>query len=171
VRSVFTARCSRPPRQHPGVLAQWQSSGLLIRWFRVRPPGAPPSLTRPDQALPRRTKPHEARSKPTRRGNPPNQTRQRNAAYVIIVTFTGRSGLLSSYPQCPAFGCGLPTNRSRGVIWSEMVTPPLYRRYLHQRACQHAPECPHRVVHFGITFLSRAGVADRRGQPCRGSRT
>src|SRR5262249_58788379 len=25
----------------PGVLAQWQSSGLLIRWFRVRAPGAP----------------------------------------------------------------------------------------------------------------------------------
>jgi hypothetical protein len=33
---------SRPARQHPGALAQWQSSGLLIRWFRVRPPGAPP---------------------------------------------------------------------------------------------------------------------------------
>ena len=28
-----------------GVLAQWQSSGLLIRWFRVRPPGAPLVLT------------------------------------------------------------------------------------------------------------------------------
>ena len=26
---------------HPGALAQWQSSGLLIRGFRVRAPGAP----------------------------------------------------------------------------------------------------------------------------------
>jgi hypothetical protein len=25
-----------------GALAQWQSSGLLTHWFRVRPPGAPP---------------------------------------------------------------------------------------------------------------------------------
>ena len=24
-----------------GALAQWQSSGLLTHWFRVRPPGAP----------------------------------------------------------------------------------------------------------------------------------
>jgi hypothetical protein len=30
-----------------GVLAQWQSSGLLIHGFRVRIPGAPPSLTSP----------------------------------------------------------------------------------------------------------------------------
>ena len=36
---------SWPTRRHLGVLAQWQSSGLLIRWFRVRPPGAPPSMT------------------------------------------------------------------------------------------------------------------------------
>ena len=29
----------------PGALAQWQSSGLLTHWFRVRPPGAPPGKT------------------------------------------------------------------------------------------------------------------------------
>src|ERR1700751_5807454 len=38
----MAGRCAR----RCGVLAQWQSSGLLIRWFRVRPPGAPPGVSK-----------------------------------------------------------------------------------------------------------------------------
>src|ERR1700722_13079782 len=51
--SLGTLRGRRAPEAwcsaawgHLGVLAQWQSSGLLIRWFRVRPPGAPHGLSR-----------------------------------------------------------------------------------------------------------------------------
>src|SRR5947209_19613373 len=39
VRFVSKRRHRRPT---PGALAQWQSSGLLIRWFRVRVPDALP---------------------------------------------------------------------------------------------------------------------------------
>ena len=39
VRFVFRCR----PVRRGGALAQWQSSGLLTHWFRVRPPGAPPA--------------------------------------------------------------------------------------------------------------------------------
>ena len=39
VRFVFRRRSIR----RSGALAQWQSSGLLTHWFRVRPPGAPRS--------------------------------------------------------------------------------------------------------------------------------
>src|SRR5579859_4013820 len=35
----------RRPGRRGGALAQWQSSGLLTHWFRVRPPGAPPAET------------------------------------------------------------------------------------------------------------------------------
>ena len=41
VRFVFRRR----PVRRGGALAQWQSSGLLTHWFRVRPPGAPPGKT------------------------------------------------------------------------------------------------------------------------------
>ena len=41
VRFVFRCRLGR----RGGALAQWQSSGLLTHWFRVRPPGAPPGQT------------------------------------------------------------------------------------------------------------------------------
>ena len=41
VRFVFRRRSVR----RGGALAQWQSSGLLTHWFRVRPPGAPPGKT------------------------------------------------------------------------------------------------------------------------------
>src|SRR6185437_14847543 len=41
--SLGTLSCDGLPcRGSPGALAQWQSSGLLIRRFRVRAPDAPP---------------------------------------------------------------------------------------------------------------------------------
>jgi hypothetical protein len=40
----------RRPSRLTGALAQWQSSGLLTHWFRVRPPGAPPGHSPVDAA-------------------------------------------------------------------------------------------------------------------------
>ena len=45
-REVGTLRLERRRlSRRGGALAQWQSSGLLTHWFRVRPPGAPPVKT------------------------------------------------------------------------------------------------------------------------------
>lgn len=44
-REVGTLRAQGPSHGGRGALAQWQSSGLLTRGFRVRPPGAPPVET------------------------------------------------------------------------------------------------------------------------------